>query len=189
MPRLRIVRRILLAVAFVMASAVTSLAEPDPDELKVAKDVISKMVDGAAVNTVAGQKKKTSSEAVMALLDTPGKKGGLGYGPKGTTSIEARLQDISKKGITDAALAKEVDDLTKAVQIAKAVNEFNDLYRPTEKKGGKDPKVWIKSNDDAKQAFGDLLDALKNKDAKKVTAAAKALDLACTTCHKEFKVK
>jgi hypothetical protein len=192
MPRLRIVSRILLAVALVLASALTGLAEPDKDELKVAKEIIDKLVaDPTVLADVEKLKKKTSNEAIMALLDTKGKKGGLGYGPKGAISIEKRIQDIAKdkKDISDAVLKDELDDLIKAVQYAKAVNEYSTLYKPEKAVAGKDPKVWVKTNEDSKKALADLLDALKAKDAKKVTAAAKAADLACVTCHNMFKGK
>jgi cytochrome c556 len=187
MSSLRVLSLALLSLAILALSVDVTRAEPDKDELKVAKAVIDKLVAGAEVKDVADQKKKTSPEAIMALLNTT-KKGGLGYAPKGPTgSIEARITEIAKKGITDADLKKESADLAKAAAFVQAVNDFNELYTPKIKVGDKDPKVWEKSNAEARKVTADLIEAIKGNDAKKVTAAAKALDAACYACHKVFK--
>lgn len=189
MSSLRVASLTLLSLAILALAGDFSRAEPDKDELKVAKTVTNKLIGGAKLADVQDQKKKTSPEAIMALLNTT-KKGGVGYLPKGPNgSIEVRLQEIAKKGLTDADFKKESADLAKAAALIQAVNTFNELYTPEKRVAGKDPAVWVKSNAEAKKTTAELLDAIKANDAKKVATVAKALDAACTACHNVFKVR
>lgn len=185
MSRLRSLCLALLAGSIVLLTG-SPIRAVDKDELKVGKEIVDKLLGGAEVKTVADLKKKTSVDAIMTILGSP-KAGGVGYGPKADISIEKRLQDLAKKGISAADLAKESGELTKAVQFARAVTEYNELYTPEKKVAGKDPKVWTKSSEDTRKASADLLEALKGKDEKKVHAAAKSLDAACNACHTVFK--
>lgn len=181
----RLIPQTMLAVVLFLLCTGVSEGRADKQEIKVATEVVDKLVGGAKLDEVAKLVKTTSLEALMNLY-LPQKKGGYGVGPKGD-GIENRLQNLSKKGIPPTDLPRESDDLIKAAQRSKAISEFNDLFTPKEKIGKKDPRLWKKYNEEVKKGADELIEAIKKGDTKKIQAAAKFMEIGCNECHTVFR--
>jgi hypothetical protein len=119
----------------------------------------------------------------------PRSKGGIGIGPKPDSitpdSIELKFNNLGKKALAPAALAKEAKDIAKAADVTKAIGGVTLLY--AEKEGKKSPTKWKQFAEDMQKAAGELSAAAKKGDAAEIKKAAMKLNASCNDCHADFR--
>jgi hypothetical protein len=130
----------------------------------------------------------------MRAAFKPRNKGGVGVGAKAPPgdvkdSVELAIIDMAtrRNNPGPTVLDKNNADMIKLVEFTQAIAEINHYYKPTTAKPKKNPADWQRLNDDMKASSKELLDAVKAKDQKKVTEAAKKLNASCTECHSIFR--
>jgi hypothetical protein len=130
----------------------------------------------------------------MRAAFKPRNKGGVGVGaaepPAGMKdSVELAIIDMAtrRNNPGQPVLNNNNADLVKLAEITLAIAEINHYYKPTKVLPKKDPKDWQRLNDDMKASAKELIEAIKAKDQKKVTDAAKKVNTTCNDCHGIFR--
>ncbi|MGE3804753.1 MAG: cytochrome c [Gemmataceae bacterium] len=160
-----------------LVAAINKLAE------QVAKD------PDAAKKQAAAVAKAHDFDVVMKLFELR-TKDGVGIGAKAgdikPDGIESLFTNYEKR-VSSAQLESGADDLARAAYVTAAIALITHQHTPKKKVGKKDPKDWTKWTDEMYKASLDLAAAFKEKDTKKVKAAATALNLSCGNCHSAFR--
>jgi hypothetical protein len=135
--------------------------------------------------------KKYDIGNVMHAAFKPRDKGGLGVGPAANPvlpdSIELKIMALAKKAPTKQALAKDANDLVKAIEVTRTIAEINGYWVPKKREPGKDPKDWTKFNEEMKKGSEELIKAIKSGDPAAVNKAATNLNSSCVNCHGVFR--
>ena len=139
--------------------------------------------DEATAKKLVDQLKKQDLEEVMTLMKPPAKnKDAIDIVKEG---IETKVIALAKKA-TD--VPKNAPAYEKMGNVIAAIAEVAAVKCPVEKKQGeKDPKDWATWVKEMKEGGKELAAAAKAKDAKKVNAAAKKINGACSSCHGVFR--
>jgi hypothetical protein len=181
---MRLARIVALGVAVAFGISLVKAAEDEKDVkaavLKLA-DAVEKN-DDAAVKKLVDELKKQDLEDVMTLMKPPTKKG-LDVVKEG---IETKIIALAKKPAGD--VLKNAAAYEKMGNIIAGIAEVASVKCPVDKKQGeKDPKDWANWVKEMKEGGKELAAAAKAKDAKKVNAAAKKINGACSSCHGVFR--
>ncbi len=157
---------------------------------KVHKEIVAlakELAEGGDISTKAAafKKKAVELEAIMHAYK-PGNKGGIGFGKDPKGGIEAKVIDMERR-ISAAQLKSMKEDLLKMAYINAAIAEIASHYPPEKPKGGKGAKEWKQYSADQKKSAMDLATAVKAGSVEKVKAAVKAINGACSDCHRDFR--
>jgi hypothetical protein len=188
-----------LGVWFVSTSSFLRAGDKEKKEtaeVKAAREAVLKLADVAGKpdelqkQAAALAAKKMDLEDIMTVFK-PREKHGVGVGkPKEVTpdGIEQKIIALGKnRPMAKMELTKQGPALARMGEITLAVAEVAEHYAPKEKKAGKDPKDWKRSNDEMKKYALELIDAANKGDPAKVKSAAMNLNNSCVTCHAKFR--
>jgi soluble cytochrome b562 len=198
--RVLTVSGVMLALGVCLLSAVgLGIAADDKDEKekKEMTEAVLKLADAVekgdkdAIQKLTEEIGKKYPLGTVMELFKPRAKGGLGVDSAPLAGkvdgIEARIQDLSKKPLTQADLAKQTADLEKMVKITAAIAQIADYNTPKKKVGEKDPKDWKTWTMDMQTGAADVTKAIKAKNEKDLKTAAAKLNSSCNNCHGVFR--
>jgi len=171
-------------------------AADDDDEVKMTKsagkdiaDLAKQIEAGKDVKALAAKidKKYEDLKPLMDAAFKPRDKYGIGVGPKGKgDGIEVKIQNMSKRALAAATLAKQKEALLKMGYINLAIAEVT-MLRSVKPKGGKGPKEWKSHTEEMKQGALELIKAVKSGNPAAVKTASLKLEGSCTNCHSDFR--
>ena len=193
----RCVRGLLLGGALLAAVAVVTAAraaDEDEKEVKAAQkdilDLTSTIEAGKGAKAidakVAAIKKKNEELGTLMHIYKPRNKGGLGFGPVGTSGLESKIRELSKRKLAAGALEKQTKELIRMSYVNIAMADVTKHYF-AKPKNGKGKKEWDEYLTAQKKAAQDLIAAVKAKDTTKIKEVANNLDSACNNCHSDFR--
>jgi hypothetical protein len=191
------------ALALVAGLLLTSPArgvpgdDVDPKAVAAAQKAVLELAGKLGDKEMGEKAKKLATDHDIKLTMRgafkPRSQGGVGVGagapPFGMKDgIELAIIDmaVKKDNPGKSVLEKNNADLIKLAEIVQTMAEINHFYKP-KPAPKKNPKDWERFNDDMKAASKDLLEAIKARDQKRVTDAARKLNTSCTECHGVFR--